>query len=129
MVSVEPSSRERGHLERNLTRSGTANAAIVPAALGAAAGHADLRLNVIAGARNVLTRMRPVMEMSAGALRAQGSSAAALLETLRCELGYEILVFPPTAGLPLTCRWIVGEPLSANIIAAPKEQVNNILKA
>ena len=44
VVSVEPSSRERAHLERNLTRNGIGNVEVVPAALGAAAGHADLHL-------------------------------------------------------------------------------------
>ena len=34
VVSVEPSSRERGHLERNLARNGVGNVEIVPAALG-----------------------------------------------------------------------------------------------
>ncbi len=44
VVAVEPSSRERSHLERNLARNGIGNVEIVPAALGAAAGHADLHL-------------------------------------------------------------------------------------
>ncbi|MDP2330679.1 MAG: FkbM family methyltransferase [Reyranella sp.] len=185
VVSVEPSSRERAHLERNLARNGIANVAIVPAALGAAAGHADLRLahgvhtghntlgsfahddvvparvervpletldavvarlglqridvvkidveggeaNVIAGARHVLTNMRPVlmMEMSDGALRAQGSSEAALLETLRGEFRYEILILSQTTGLAR--RWVEGEPLSANIVVAAGEWVKDVLKA
>ena len=161
VVSVEPSSRERGHLERNLARNGIGNVEIVPAALGAAPGHADLHLahgvhtghntlgrfahddvvparvervpletldavvarlglprvdvvkidvegaeaNVIAGARNVLASMRPILmlEMSDVALRAQGSREAALMETLRSELGYKILAFSPATGL--THRW------------------------
>lgn len=44
VVSVEPSSREREHLERNLARNSVSNVEIVPAALGAAAGHAELHL-------------------------------------------------------------------------------------
>jgi FkbM family methyltransferase len=185
VVSVEPSSRERGHLERNLARNDLGNVAVVPSALGAAAGVAELRLahgvhtghntlgsfahddvvpasvervpletldtvaarlglpridvikidveggeaNVIAGARGVLTSTRPLlmMEVTDGALRAQGSSEASLLDMLRHELGYEILVFSPTTGLPH--RWIAGEPLSANIVAVSEERVDAILKA
>ena len=185
VVSVEPSSRERGHLERNLARNGIGNVEIVPAALGAMAGHADLHLahgvhtghntlgrfahddvvparvervpletldalvtrlalprvdvvkidveggeaNVIAGARTTLAAMRPVlmMEVSDGALRAQGSSEAALLEMLRGELGYEILVFSSTTGR--VQRWVGGEPLSANIVVVPEDRADNILKA
>lgn len=183
VVSVEPSSRERGHLERNLARNGIGNVEIVPAALGAAAGHADLHLahgvhtghntlgrfahddvvparvervpletldavvtrlalprvdvikidveggeaNVIAGARAMLAKMRPVlmMEVSDGALQAQGSSEAALLEMLRGKLGYEILVFLPATGL--VYRQIDGVPLSANIIAVPNEKLAGIV--
>lgn len=183
VVSVEPSSRERGHLERNLARNGIGNVEVVPAALGAAAGHADLHLahgvhtghntlgrfahddvvsarvervpletldavvgrlalpqvdvvkidveggeaNVISGARTVLSSMRPVlmMELSDGALRAQGSSEAVLLETLRGALGYEILVFLPATGL--VHRRTEGVPLSANIIAVPNEKLAGIV--
>ncbi len=185
VVSVEPSSRERGHLERNLARNGLDNVAIVPSALGASAGVADLHLahgehaghntlggfahddvvpeshervsietldavtsrlglprvdfikidvegaeaNVIAGANTVLTSMRPLLmlEVSDGALRAQGSSEASLLHTLRCELGYEILVFSTTSGLAV--RLVDGAPLSANVIAVPKERVGDVLEA
>ncbi|TAJ41542.1 MAG: FkbM family methyltransferase [Reyranella sp.] len=182
IVAVEPSSRERGHLERNIARNGVGNVEIVPAALGAAPGHADLHLahgvhtghntlgrfahddvvparvervpvetldgvvrrlalprvdvvkidveggeaNVIAGARTVLQSMRPVlmMEVSDGALRAQGSSEAALLETLRRDLRYEILVFSPATGL--VHGQTEGMPLSANIIAMPTERLAGI---
>lgn len=183
VVSVEPSSREREHLERNIARNGIGNVEIVPAALGAAAGHADLHLahgvhtghntlgrfahddvvrariervpvetldavvdrlglsrvdvvkidveggeaNVIAGARTVIQSMRPVlmMEVSDGALRGQGSSEAALLETLRGEFGYRVLVFSATSGLaePL----VEGARLSSNIIAVPGERVGAVL--
>jgi FkbM family methyltransferase len=183
VVSVEPSSRERGHLERNIARNGIGNVTVVPAALGAAAGHADLHLahgvhtghntlgsfahddvvparvervpletldavvsrlallrvdvvkidveggeaNVIAGARTMLSAMRPVlmMEVSDGALRAQGSSAAALLEMLRGELGYEVMTFSLTTGL--IRRWVEGEPLSANIVVVPQDRADDIL--
>jgi FkbM family methyltransferase len=185
VVSIEPSSRERAHLERNLARNGIANVEVVPAALGAAAGHADLRLahgvhtghntlgsfahddvlpariervpletldavvarldlprvdivkidveggeaNVVAGARHVLTKMRPVlmMEVSDGALRAQGSSEAALLATLQGEFRYEILTLSQSTGLAR--RWVEGEPLSANIVVAAGEWVRDVLKA
>lgn len=185
VVSVEPSSRERGHLERNLARNDIDNVTIVPAALGAAEGHADLRLahgvhtghntlgsfahddvvparvervpletldtmvarlglthvdvvkidveggeaNVIAGARGVLTKMRPVlmMEMSDGALRAQGSSEAELLGFLWRENGYEVLVFSARSGLAE--RRAEGTRLSANVIALPQERVSDVLRA
>lgn len=183
VVSVEPSSRERGHLERNIARNGVGNVEIVPAALGAAPGHADLHLahgvhtghntlgrfahddvvparvervpletldavvdrlalrrvdvvkidveggeaNVIAGARTMLAKMRPVlmMEVSDGALRAQGSSEAALIAMLRRDLSYEILVFSPATGL-IHGR-TEGMPLSANIIAVPTEKLAGIV--
>jgi FkbM family methyltransferase len=183
VVSVEPSSRERGHLERNLARNNLGNVSVVPSALGATAGVADLLLahgvhtghntlgsfahddvvpasvervpletldtvaarlglpridvikidveggetNVIAGARGVLTSMRPLlmMEVSDSALRAQGSSEASLLDMLRRELGYEVLVFSPTTGL--VYRQTAGVPLSANIIAVPNEKLAGIL--
>ncbi len=183
VVSVEPSSRERGHLERNIARNGVGNVEIVPAALGASAGHADLHLahgvhtghntlgrfahddvvparvervpletldavaarlglahvdvvkidveggeaNVIAGARTVLQSMRPVlmMEVSDGALQAQGSSEAALIAMLRHDLSYEILVFSPATGL--VHGQSEGMPLSANIIAVPTEKLAGIV--
>jgi FkbM family methyltransferase len=185
VVAIEPSSRERAHLERNLARNGIDNVEIVPAALGAAAGHADLHLahgahtghntlgsfahddvvpdslervtldtldavvarlglprvdvvkidvegaeaGVIAGARTVLTTMRPVlmMELSDSALRAQGSSEASLLATLQRELEYEILVFSIRSGLPETLA--NNATLSANIVAVPTERLSQIFTA
>ncbi len=182
VAAVEPSSRERAHLERNLMRNGIGNVEIVPAALGAAAGHADLRLahgahtghntlgrfahddvvpariervsletldalvarlslarvdvvkidvegaeaNVIAGARTVLTTMRPVlmMELNDSALQAQGSSECSLLATLRGELAYDILVFGAASGL--VERHVEGAALSANIIALPRERRSDL---
>lgn len=44
VVAAEPSSRERAHLQRNLGRNGLDNVTVVPAAIGAAAGLADLHL-------------------------------------------------------------------------------------
>jgi FkbM family methyltransferase len=44
VIAVEPSSRERAHLCRNLERNAIANVTVVPAALGAAAGTAELKL-------------------------------------------------------------------------------------
>ena len=44
VVAVEPSSRERANLQRNIGRNGLDNVTVVPAAIGAAAGTADLHL-------------------------------------------------------------------------------------
>jgi FkbM family methyltransferase len=44
VVAAEPSSRERAHLQRNLGRNGLDNVSVVPAAIGAASGLADLHL-------------------------------------------------------------------------------------
>jgi len=44
VVAAEPSSRERAHLQRNLGRNGLDNVSVVPAAIGAAVGIADLHL-------------------------------------------------------------------------------------
>ncbi len=44
VLAVEPSSRERANLERNIARNGVANVTVVPVALGAAGGMAQLRL-------------------------------------------------------------------------------------
>ena len=183
VVAVEPSTRERVNLQRNLDCNRLDNVSIVPAALGAAPGLADLRLahgahaghntlgnfahdgvvaeslervkvetldgvvtqlgltrvdfvkidvegaeaSVIAGARRVATSMRPLMllEINDGALRAQQNSAETLLETLRTDCGYEILVFSPLTGL--LARPASGAPLSANVVAVPKERVAEIL--
>jgi FkbM family methyltransferase len=183
VVAVEPSTRERTNLQHNLERNRLDNVSIVPAALGAAPGSADLHLatgahaghntlgsfahdgvvaeslervkvetlddtvarlglkrvdfvkidvegaeaSVIAGARGVAAAMRPLMllEINDGALRAQQNSAEGLLETLRTDLGYEILVFSPLTGLlDLPAK---GAPLSANVVAVPKERTSEIL--
>lgn len=44
VVAAEPSSRERAHLQRNLGRNGLDNVTVVPAAIGAISGLADLHL-------------------------------------------------------------------------------------
>lgn len=44
VVAVEPSTRERINLKRNIARNGFANVTVIPAALGAACGTADLQL-------------------------------------------------------------------------------------
>lgn len=179
VVAIEPSSRERAHLQRNLGRNGLDNVQVVAAALGAEPGVVDLHLahgvhaghntlgdfahddvvrasservpletldavvarhsltqvdmvkidveggeaGVIAGARKVLNEMRPIllMELNDRALRAQGQSAEALLRTLREDVGYEVLSFSLVMGRPE--RAIEGLPLSANIVAMPKDRI------
>jgi FkbM family methyltransferase len=183
VVAVEPSTRERINLRRNLVRNRIDNVHVVPAALGAAPGDADLRLaqgahsghntlgqfahddvapadlervtvktidmvavelnlnridfvkidvegaeaSVVAGARSVLASMRPVMllEINDGALRAQGIGADALLITLRDEFNYETLVFSPSTGL--LKPHVEGNPLSANVVVAPRERLSQLL--
>lgn len=44
VIAVEPSSRERAHLRRNLERNAISNVSVVPAALGAVAVTAELKL-------------------------------------------------------------------------------------
>lgn len=182
VVAAEPSSRERAHLQRNLGRNGLDNVTVVPAAIGATSGLADLHLahgvhaghntlgsfvhddvvraslervpiepldsvmarlglprvdfvkidvegaeaRVIAGAMTVLTSMRPLLllEVNDKALRDQGNSAASLVGSLR-DLKYEIFVFSPITGLlePATD----GSPLSANVVAIPRESVAETL--
>jgi len=71
----------------------------------------------------VLSSMRPLMllEINDKALRAQGNCADSLIGTLRGELGYDIFVFSPVTGLLEGAR--EGEPLSANVVAVPRERV------
>ena len=77
--------------------------------------------SVIDGASNVLRGMRPtlLLEINETALRAQKRSAESLLGTLRGEFDYEILIFSPESGL-LEAR-VNRQPLSANIVARPRE--------
>lgn len=182
VIAVEPSSRERAHLQRNLGRNGLDNVQVVAAALGAEPGFVDLHLahgvhaghntlgdfahddvvrasservpletldavvarhgltqvdmvkidvegseaGVIAGARKVLTEMRPIllMELNDRALHAQGQSAEALLRTLREDVGYEVLSFSLALGRPE--RAVEGLPLSANVVAIPKDRIGEI---
>jgi FkbM family methyltransferase len=44
VIAVEPSTRERINLKRNIARNGLVNVTVIPAALGAACGTADLQL-------------------------------------------------------------------------------------
>lgn len=183
VIAIEPSPRERGHLECNLVRNSLRNVQVLTCALGAAPGHARLRLahgihsghntlgafahddveasssvlvkletldavvaqhelsrvdvvkidvegaeaSVIAGGRNVLTTMRPLLllEVNDAALRAQQSSVEALLSKLQLELKYEIFVFSSVTGLPE--RLSAGERLSANVVAVPAEHAATFL--
>jgi hypothetical protein len=83
--------------------------------------------SVVAGARDILTTMRPVMllEINDGALCAQGVSAEAFLASLRAEFEYEVLVFSTITGmLELLAE---GGMLSSNIVAVPKERLSGLL--
>lgn len=177
VIAVEPSSRERINLQRNLDTNRLANVTVVPLALGESKGTASLRLakgahsghntlgnfahagvqtdsfeevvvdtldavatrlglsrvdfikidvegaeaSVIDGAKDVLRRLRPtlLLEVNEIALEAQQRSAESLLTTLRNEFDYEILIFSPDSGL-LESR-VNNQPLSANIVARPRE--------
>ena len=184
VIAVEPSSRERAHLQRNLGRNGLDNVHVVAAALGATAGVVDLHLahgvhaghntlgdfahddvvrasservpletldsvvarhglskvdvvkidvegseaGVVAGAKTVLKSMRPLllMELNERALHAQHQSASALLQTLRSDLSYEVLVFSHATGL--IERPAAGAPLSPNVVAVPMERLPEFVK-
>jgi FkbM family methyltransferase len=177
VIAVEPSSRERINLQRNIEANGLANVTVVPLALGATRATAKLRLakgthsghntlgnfahsdvqtesfeevtvdaldavaerlgltrvdfikvdvegaeaSVIDGAQEVLRRMRPtlLLEINEMALQAQNRSAATLLVTLQDAFDYEILIFSPETGL--LEAWVNNQPLSANIVARPRE--------
>jgi len=183
VVAVEPSTRERVNLRRNLMRNNLSNVEVVAAALGAVSGEADLRLaqgahsghntlgqfahddvmaanlervtvktldsvvhelglervdfikidvegaeaNVVTGSRRVLREMKPVMllEINENALKAQGGSAEAFLNTLRSDFGYEVLVFSPSTGRPELAP--ADGSLSSNVIAAPRDRVVELL--
>jgi len=185
VVAVEPSSRERVNLKRNIARNRLANVTVVPAALGSACGVADLHLaqgkhsghntlgkfahdgvladrlqrvdvetldkvvaalglslidvvkidvegaeaSVIYGARHVLSMMRPIilLEINDNALRAQETSGEALLSTLRDDFNYDIAFFSAVTG---KLEPLVGNaPLSANVVAMPRERTSQILAA
>ena len=75
VVAAEPSSRERAHLQRNLGRNGLDNVSVVPAAIGAAAGLADLHLahGVHAGHNTLGRRSMRSSVTSSGSCRARRS--------------------------------------------------------
>jgi FkbM family methyltransferase len=181
-IAVEPSTRERVNLKRNIMRNGLGNVTVIPAALGASCGTVDLQLAqgvhsghntlgrfandgvqaesvervdmrtldtlaaelgldridfmkidvegaeaaVIVGGRRVLETMRPLilLEISDKALRAQGSGAQALIETLRRDLGYEIGVFSTATGRIELLE--DGGGLSSNVVAMPRDRVAEI---
>jgi FkbM family methyltransferase len=185
VVAVEPSSRERVNLKRNIARNRLGNVTVVAAALGSVCGEADLRLaqgvhsghntlgkfahdgvladrlqrvdvetldkvvaalgltridfvkidvegaeaSVIYGARHVLSTMRPIilLEINDNALRAQATSGEALLSTLRGDFNYDIMSF---SGLTGEIERLSGSaPLSANVVAMPRERTQQILAA
>jgi FkbM family methyltransferase len=185
VVAVEPSSRERVNLKRNIARNRLGNVTVVPAALGSACGVADLRLaqgkhsghntlgkfahdgvladrlqrvdvetldkvvavlglplvdfvkidvegaeaSVVYGARHVLSTMRPIilLEINDNALRAQETSGEALLSTLRDDFSYDIASFSAVTG---KLEPLAGNaPLSANVVAMPRERTSQILAA
>lgn len=75
----------------------------------------------LAGAARTLAQSRPLLlvEVFDAALRAQGSSAEALLAQLDA-LGYDILTFDEATGRPRPAR--PGEALSLNIVALPRDR-------
>lgn len=81
----------------------------------------------IAGARNVLTTSRPVLllEVNENALCGQGASSEALFATLQSDFDYEVLVFSQMTGEIERKR--IGDALSANVVAVPRERVVEIL--
>ena len=182
VIAVEPSTRERVNLNRNIARNGLANVTVIPAAFGAACGTADLHLAqgvhsghntlgrfandgvkaesvervtvrtldevaaeigldridfmkidvegaeaaVIVGARRMIEATQPLilLEISDKALRAQGSGARALIDTLRHDLGYEIGIFSAQSGrIELLGE---GGDLSSNVLAMPRGRVSEI---
>lgn len=84
-------------------------------------------VNLLEGAEATLTAHRPVLLLEANdeALRAQGTSADALVALLRGRFRYEILVFSPRTGgvEPL----VDGTELSPNVVAVPAERLAEIL--
>jgi len=84
-------------------------------------------VGVLSGARDVLAAWRPLLllEANEAALSAQGTSISELTALLRSEFDYEILVFSSvTGGVEKASD---GAALSANIVAAPRERVSEIL--
>jgi hypothetical protein len=85
--------------------------------------------SVIYGARHVLSTMRPIilLEINDNALRAQATSGEALLSTLRGDFNYDIMSFSSLTGE--IERLSGSAPLSANVVAMPRERTPQILAA
>lgn len=83
--------------------------------------------SVLEGGGYVLRRFRPLLLLEANeeALKAQGTSRAALVTMLKSEFRYEVLVFSESTGRVEVLR--DGGELSSNIVAAPAEKVGDIL--
>jgi FkbM family methyltransferase len=83
--------------------------------------------SVLKGAGNVLRQLRPLLllEVNEQALKAQGTGSAALVEMLKAEFRYEVLVFSEATGRVEMLQ--EGGGLSSNIVAAPAERVGEIL--
>jgi FkbM family methyltransferase len=184
VIAVEPSSRERAHLSRNLSLNGISNVTVLPISLGAAPGMVELKLahgthaghntlgrfvhedvvsgfseqveiktldevfaasapgrvdlikidveggegGVIAGAAGTLRKWQPLLllEINDGALRVLGHSADLLIDRLRSEFGYEILIWPE-GGVPSV--WRPGQAMSENVAAVPKARVQEFVTA
>ena len=182
VVAVEPSSRERVSLQRNIERNRLSNVTVVSSALGATPGEATLQIapsehtghntlgsfvydeaapanietvaidtldavverlalprvdfvkidvegaeaNVLKGGADCLRQMRPLLLLEAndGALKAQGTSSTALVEMLKVEFRYEVLVFSNMTGRAEVLP--DGGELSSNIVAVPAERISEI---
>jgi hypothetical protein len=73
--------------------------------------------------------MRPIilLEINDNALRAQATSGEALLSTLRVDFNYDIMSFSSLTG---EIERLAGSaPLSANVVAMPRERTPQILAA
>ena len=81
---------------------------------------------VILGGRRTIEATQPLilLEISDKALRAQGSGARALIDTLRRDLDYQIGIFSAKSGrIELLGD---GEDLSSNVLAMPRDRVSEI---
>ena len=83
---------------------------------------------VVAGAKTVLKSMRPLllMELNERALHAQHQSASALLQTLRSDLSYEVLVFSHATGLIERPAAVVKELVENSLRFSPPDSTVEI---